>query len=584
MTTNQKTLYKLLVEAWGLLSTQRHFQLMGLVILMICASISEVIGVGVVLPFIGILLSPDPSDQPYIPKTALELIGVEGESVIYLFLVIFSIAVILSAFIRLLLLYANTKYSFAIGSDLSIDLYKKTIHQNYLFHISRSSSIPIDIIITKTNGLIHNCVLSVINLISSCILIFFISLILFIIKPILIFVLFIVISILYFFVLFKSKKKLLNNSNIISKSSENIMKLLQESLGGIREVILGNNHEFYVSRYKDYDSALRKSQGSNISISQSPRYVIEAAGVLLIAISSVVLVVLIGMPKEFALPILAAITLGAQRLIPLIQNTYVSWSNLQGSYHSLRDVIGAIKQPLPNKSSSIIDGLDFHQCIKLNDVYFAYTPNNFILKAVNITIESGDSIGLIGVTGGGKSTLIDLISGLVRPTSGSLTVDNVEIDSSNSASWWDLIAYVPQDIFLFDSTLIENIALGLSIDMIDYDFVIELIKRVNLFDEIMSMPNQLMTHVGERGVQLSGGQKQRIAIARALYKNPKVLILDEATSALDNHTESNIIESIHGFYSHLTIIMVAHRISTLNSCNKIYEIKNKRLIQKDSLI
>jgi ATP-binding cassette subfamily B protein len=277
--------------------------------------------------------------------------------------------------------------------------------------------------------------------------------------------------------------------------------------------------------------------------------------------------------------VLGALALGAQRLLPTLQQAYASWSSIVGSQAAIENVLNLLNKPLLINSIPSNDGkLLFSNQIELCEVWFRYAPElPWVFQNLNLNIKKGKRIGFIGVTGGGKSTLLDIIMGLLSPSKGALKIDGQRISATNLAAWQANIAHVPQTIFLSDATIAENIAFGVALQDIDLDRVKRAAQQAQISTTIESMKLQYSTIVGERGIKLSGGQRQRIGIARALYKEANVLILDEATSALDSETEQAVVEAIENLSPDLTILVIAHRVSTLKSCSQIIEL-NQGLI------
>ena len=274
------------------------------------------------------------------------------------------------------------------------------------------------------------------------------------------------------------------------------------------------------------------------------------------------------------------IAIGAQRLLPLIQQLFLSWANLRSGMGSLDSVLEVLTLPGHSfQNCNDVKRIGFAGSIELKNVSYRYEDgsDDYVLKDISLKINKGDSIGFVGKTGSGKSTLTDLIMGLIKPTIGTLAVDNKQIDSDNLCSWYKSISHVPQDVFLIDASISENIAFGVEGQNISNKRIVQAAKEALIHDVINKLPDKYQTKAGERGVKLSGGQKQRIAIARALYKRSDLLILDEATSALDDHTEKNLLDTIHNLESNLTTIHVAHRINTISSCNRIIRIEDGRI-------
>jgi ATP-binding cassette subfamily B protein len=271
--------------------------------------------------------------------------------------------------------------------------------------------------------------------------------------------------------------------------------------------------------------------------------------------------------------------------LPIIQQVYLSWSSILGYKFSAIDTLNFLDQKIPDyykKDSNY--KIIFKSELHLQSVSFRYNRNQkWILKDLNLTIKKGDRIGLIGTTGSGKSTLVDIIMGLLQPESGDVSVDGVKLNDLNLRNWQNIVSHVPQNIYISDNSILENIAFGIPLNNIDQEFVVECVKKARIFDVINAMPLKFDTIVGERGSKLSGGQRQRIGIARALYKRAEVLIFDEATNALDNETETEVMDSINSIDKNITLIMIAHRLSTLDKCNKIINVENGKIYMQDKI-
>jgi ATP-binding cassette, subfamily B, bacterial PglK len=275
-----------------------------------------------------------------------------------------------------------------------------------------------------------------------------------------------------------------------------------------------------------------------------------------------------------AVPILGALALGAQRMLPAMQQSYSAWTSLRGEQDALQDTLALLEQPLPDYAyQPSPEPISFQRQILFNNISFRYSPQApWVLKNLTLTIAKGSRVGFIGTTGSGKSTLLDLLMCLLPPTEGTFKVDGQAINSTNLRAWQAHIAHVPQAIFLADSSIAENIAFGLPKNEIDHARVRLAAEQAQISDAIESWPQQYNTFVGERGVRLSGGQRQRIGIARALYKQADVIVFDEATSALDNDTEEAVMQAIESLSKDLTILIIAHRLTTLKNCPQIVEL------------
>jgi ATP-binding cassette subfamily B protein len=357
------------------------------------------------------------------------------------------------------------------------------------------------------------------------------------------------------------------------------MKLLQESLGGMREIILDNSHEVFERRLMALQREARRLRTLSNFIQAGPRFVVESAGIALIALLS------IHFSRQpggivAAIPVLGALALGAQRLLPLVQAIYLGWTSYSVNCKHLADVLKLMRVPVrANGSRGTAAERPFSQ-LELRRLCFKYgkCASTLALKDIDLVIARGERIGLIGKTGSGKSTLADVLMGLLLPTSGEMRIDGVVVDEATVAGWQAQIAHVPQAIFLADDTIAANIAFGVEGEP-DNERVRQAAERANLRGFIEQLPEGVMTRVGERGVRLSGGQRQRIGIARALYKKATLLVLDEATSAVDHETEAAIMESVASLDRDLTIILIAHRLTTLAGCDVVYRLDGGSIVE-----
>ena len=563
-----------LAALWCHLSKRRQKQFWLLLILMIIASLSEIISIGLVLPFLGMLIAPEQVYQHQFMQPVIQILGLTRPNQLVLPLTIFFItSALLAGSIRLMLLYVMTRLSFATGADLSISIYRRTLYQEYTVHISRNSSELINGIITKTNTVIHGVLTPILMFISSIILLIGIMVVLFLINISIALSVFISLGLLYWLIVRYTKNHLKYNSKVVADQSTQMIKSLQEGLGGIRDVLIDGTQEFYCQLYRNADLPLRRASGDNQFISGSPRYIMEVIGMTLIAVLAYVMT-----QQEdgmvTAIPVLGSLALGAQKLLPALQQAYSSYSTIKGSNSSLKDVLNLLNQPLPEYADqSPPRPISFEKEIKLTGLDFRYTEDSpWVLKNINLSLEKGMRIGFIGVTGSGKSTLLDIIMGVLSSTNGELTIDQQPINSKNRRAWQAHIAHVPQNIYLADSSIEENIAFGIVKEKIDRQRVKKAAQQAQISELIEEWKDGYQTLVGELGVRLSGGQRQRIGIARALYKRADVLIFDEATNALDSQTEQAVMESIEGLASELTVFIIAHRLTTLKNCDKIIKL------------
>jgi ABC-type multidrug transport system fused ATPase/permease subunit len=564
---------QLLSRLWHHISPRRRGQLGLLLVLMILASFAEIFSIGAVLPFLSVLTAPahifaHPAVQPIVHTLGLT----QPEQLLLPFTLIFGLAVLIAGAMRLLLLWASARLSFAAGADISISIYRRTLYQPYAVHCARNSSDVINGISGKT-GVAINIINMLLALIGSGAMLIAILFALLVVDPVIALAAFGGFGLIYGVIIRMTRKRLLINSQIAARESTYVIKSLQEGLGGIRDVLIDGSQATYCQIYRSADLSLRRVQGNNAFISASPRYGIEALGMLLIATLAFSLAQQAdGIAK--AIPILGALALGAQRLLPALQQAYGAWSYILGGQASLQDTLELLDQPLPDYAGQpAAEPLPFRQQIILKQLAFRYSSQTpWVLKNLDLTIAKGSRIGFIGLTGSGKSTLLDIVMGLLQPTKGLIEIDGQPVTPGNHRAWQAHIAHVPQAIFLADSSIEENIAFGVPYDKIDYGRVHQAAQQAQIADTIQSWPKQYQTFVGERGIRLSGGQRQRIGIARALYKQADVIIFDEATSALDNETEQAVMQAIDGLSADLTLLIIAHRLTTLKNCTQIVEL------------
>jgi ATP-binding cassette, subfamily B, bacterial PglK len=567
----------LLHGLWGHTSRRRRFQFLLVLVLTIIASFSEMLTIGAVFPFVTSLISPEKLFEFDWLKPVISYFNIKSTHDMVLVLTSgFCLLAIFAGLLRVSLLWASNQLSCRIGTDLSIDIYKRTLYQPYSVHINRNSSTLISGLTVKSNSVVSGVLNPILVLISSLMMLTAILISLLIIDYMVALYAMGIFSVIYISIIKFTKKRLKANSAVVTSELTYAVKALQEGLGGIRDVLIDGTQETYCKTYQSADYKMRRAQANTLFIGQCPRYLIEAFGTMLIALIACQLV-LGERGLDGALPVLGALALGAQRMLPIIQQAFSSWATISGNYGNLKDTLDLLNQPLPEKHHSpATETLSFERTIKLNKISFKYNEesNETVIKQISLDIPKGARYGFIGETGSGKSTLLDILMGLLEPTSGSLEIDGVVIKKQNQRGWQSLIAHVPQTIFLTDTSVAENIAFGVPKTGIDMKKVMQAAKQAQIADLIEGWPKKYETVVGERGVKLSGGQRQRIGIARALYKNAQVIVFDEATSALDTKTESAVMQAVQHLGQHVTLIMIAHRLSTLSLCDKIIELKN----------
>lgn len=563
---------------YGLISVKRKRQLAVLMVLMLLGGLSELVTIGAIVPLLGLLA--DESGSFEIGGQSLlawfSKFGFGDLDALRLMLVaLFVSAVIVAGAVRLLLLYMLAEFNFGLAHDLTIEVFRKTLLQPYSVHVNLNSSEVVSALsrIDSLAGVVYAMLAGV----SAVVIAGFIASALIIVSPfgaggaILCF------GVFYLTMGRVAKRRLAINSSRGGPTLSARVKAVQEALGGIRDVILDHSQEIHVAKLGAADKQYRESQASTYFLGPSPRFVIETIG--MVAIASVAY--LISQKSGgllAALPVFAAIVLAAQRLLPLIQQIYQGWATLSGNSHVIQDVINQLHQEVKPSIEANSSVPHLSTSIDLCNVGFTY-PGSTALALSNVTISlaKGKTIGVVGATGGGKSTLLDLILGLLEPTQGWIEVDGYKLQPSDLKAWQRQVCHVPQAIFLSDSSFAENIALGVPVDQIDIERIHLIVNELRLAGLIDCASDGIWARVGERGAFLSGGQRQRIGIARALYKNAPIMVLDEATSALDDETERLVMETVRRMSPDATVILVAHRKQPLAYCDAVLNVVHGRV-------
>ena len=556
------------------LPARRRRQLWGTIALMLLGALAEVVSVGAVLPFLAVLTNPD-------KLAAIPMVGglldrlPPGTNLVAITATAFIGLFIVSGLIRLALAWVSQALAFNIAYDLSIAAFAKLIRQPYQYYVERHSGEALSQF-EKLHHITFTILLSGTQaLISSVVAVMLIALLIAVNPQVALVSAGLLVG-TYVLISIAVQGVLRRNSQAGSLHATLRVKRVQEALGGIRDILLDRSQPAFERAFNFSANRFRHVSTVNAFISQSPRIVIEMLGMVMIGAYAWLLA---GRPGGVAaaIPMLGALALGAQRLLPLLQQSYVGWSSFLGNRQQVTDVLELLSledrtPPAPPAEHDV-----FHQSIRFDRVGFAYPVGDAVLHDVDFTIRKGERIGIAGTTGSGKSTLMDLLLGLLQPTSGTILIDGHPLDDTLRGGWQAEIAHVPQAIYLADDTLAANIAFGVPDDAVDSARITAAARSAGIADFIDSLPEGYQTTTGERGIRLSGGQRQRIGIARALYKNASVLVFDEATSALDNRTEQGIMDSVAGLARDMTIIMIAHRLTTLKGCDRIIHLEAGRI-------
>jgi ATP-binding cassette subfamily B protein len=537
---------------------------------MVIASVAEVLSIGAVLPFLAVLASPQKVLENATLQPIIQFLQIQSAQELLLpFTLFFVGATIFAGFARVALLLIQTRLSMEIGSDLSVQVYERTLYQPYSFHLSRNSS-EILAGTRKAEDLVLYFIQPLLVVLSSFVILSAVVGSLLFIQPYIAFSTFFGFGLIYFALVIITKRRIHKNSHTIAALRVKVAKAIQEGLGGIRDVIMNGTQPVYSRLYKEAFIPLQLALASNQVIAGSPRFGVEALGMGLIAGLAYILAVRGGAD---VIPMLGALALGAQRLLPILQQIYNSYIVIKGNQANIMDALDLLEQPVQQAYTRYVEPTAFETAVTLKDISFRYTQQGpWVLRHLNLRITKGSRIGFVGSTGSGKSTLIDIVMGLLSPCEGQILIDGSPVTTQNNRAWQANISHVPQHIYLTDASILENIAFGESRDTINLQRVERAAVQAQIAKTIEGFPKGYDTLVGERGVRLSGGQRQRIGIARALYKRSNVIIFDEATSALDNQTEAAVMQTVNNLGRDITVLIIAHRLTTLKSCDQIVEL------------
>ena len=548
---------------------------------MLASGVAELLSLGAVLPFLAVLSDPERLwQQPLVQALAGRVGFTQTSELLLPATLTFAVAAVLAAVVRLANLWLNGRLAAAVGSDLSCEAYRRTLYQPYGVHVQRNSAAVITGTITQIARTV-DALTALLQLVTAAVVATGLLAGLLLIDWAVALGAAALFGSVYGLLAITSRQELQRNSQRIAAAAKQQIKALQEGLGAIRDVLLDGNQGTYVAIYRQADLPQRQLQAKNQFLSTFPRYALEALGMVALALLGGLLVQQQGAGGA-VIPLLGALALGAQRLLPALQQVYANWSSLKGFNADLAGVLAMLNQPLP-PLVRMGEPLPLREGIRMVGVYFRYGPEQpEVLRGLDLEIRRGERIGLIGSTGSGKSTTVDLLMGLLSPTAGRVLVDGMNLHDpahlERLTAWRAAIAHVPQSIYLADSSIAENIAFGVARDQIDLARVQQAAAQAQIASFVEAIPDGYNSFVGERGIRLSGGQRQRIGIARALYRQARVLVFDEATSALDTGTEQDLMDAVNQLSKELTVVMIAHRLSTVRTCDRVIRLEQGRLM------
>jgi len=572
-----------LIKLFYLMNPEQRRKFAFLQILVIVMAIFELIGIASIGPFMVLV-----SDFSVLEgdNFIARIYSVSGLTNHYDFTFLIGILVLLllliGSFISMYTTWVLSIFGQEVGVKIGDRLFEFYLNKPWLYHTSVSSSTLTKQISVEANRITTGVITPLMQLNSKIITAIFISIALLFYNPLITISALIIFTLSYYIIYRIVRYRLSINGDMVSQSSKERFKLMAEGFGGVRDILLSRCQNNYVNIFVRSGDKYSHHHGETIALAHVPRYIME-----FVVFGSLIIFLLYLLNKyngEFGmiLPVLSIYTLASFKIIPALQQIYASIVLIRGNISSFDSIKQDLEESFDMANNSISKNnksLLIRDSIELNGIQFTYPGKNIpAIEGLNIKIPVNKIIGISGSSGSGKSTIIDILIGLIQPDKGEILIDGTPLLSENIGNWQDKIGFVAQSIFLSDASIMENIAFGLSKNDIDISKVHRAIELSHLSKVIAELPKGVETMVGERGVQLSGGQRQRIGIARALYHDPEILIFDEATSALDGTTEKTIMDAIHDFSGLKTIIMIAHRLTTLKKCDLIYFIDQGRVV------
>ena len=575
---------KVIKQLFSLLTDKQLKQFYILQVLVVVMAFTELLGIASIAPFMALVGDISILETNTVFSEIYQFSGLNNPTD-FLFYSGFFVLIMLtvSTIVSMFTIWKLSIFGARIGTEIADLLYTYYMQQSWQFHASSSSAQLTKQVSTEAARISIGIMQPLVQMNAKIVLAAFISISIVIYDPLIAILGLVIFSLAYFLLYSLVREKLAANGDKLSEISTERFRLMNEGFGGIKDVLLLDRSHDFIESFQNSGKVFARAQGTNIAISQVPRYFIE-----LIAFGAMISLVLLLIKLHAGnlgevLPILAVYALAAFKLLPALQQIYSSVSQIKGNIAAFEAVKEDLErafnsQKLINSGSSPIP-IYLRKSIVLKDIEFSYPGKHRVaINGVNMNIPVNSVIGLVGSSGSGKSTLIDLLLGLLTPQQGSLYIDDTRITATNKRAWQDLLGFVPQSIFLSEGTIAENIAFGIPKKDIALNKVNRALILANLSELVAQLPDGINTKVGERGVQLSGGQRQRIGIARALYHEAEVLVFDEATSALDGITEKIVMDAIHEFSGQKTIIMIAHRLKTVEKCDLIYFMEQGKII------
>lgn len=570
-----------------LLSSVEKKKLIILMFMILIMALVDMLGVASIMPFMAVLANPELIEtNKILAEMYVYSKSADKESFFFILGLIVFFILVFSLFFKGMTTYFQIRFAMMCEYTIGKRFIEGYIHQPYVWFLNRHSAELGKNILSEVQNVILNVVMPFITIFSQGAVVIAIFVLLLFIDTLLSLSVCFFLGLFYFGIYKIMSRKLSSIGQSRLEANEGRFTAVIETFAASKEIKIGNHEDVCIKRFSNPAKIYAKQQIAAEVISTLPRFMFEA-----IAFGGLMLVILYLMSSKGnfsnSIPIVTLYAFAGYRLMPALQFIYRAVSQIRFAEASLNFLYNdLIKLKKLNSGSKNFNIIKFENDIQLKNIIFKY-PNsdNLVLKKLSLKILAKNAVALVGKTGSGKTTIVDLIMGILNPLNGTLEVDGNIIDSNNCKSWQKIIGYVPQQIYLANDTIEANIAFGIDVDKINSLEIERSAKIANLHEFVTNqLPEGYKTFVGERGVRLSGGQRQRIAIARALYHNPKVLIMDEATSALDGLTEKAIMQTINVLRNDITIIIIAHRLSTVRECDQIYLVDDGKIIAQGNFL
>lgn len=583
---NIKTFFQMFRQLMFILNRRQKKRFAGLVLGSILVAMLETLGISVIIPFILVMLSPDEFLQNRYVQIFVNILGLtEYLQVLLAVALVIILVYVLKSAIVLSISFFQARFRNELERDLSNMMLNSYLHQDYLFHINTNSSEVVRSVHSDISG-VASVVENFSSIASEGLTTLLIGIFLICINPVMAVILLVLAGLTSLGIIVAFKKKTNISGEQCRNAFQKKIQYIQQSENGIKDIIVKRKYAYFMEQFKRYSQQACHYNTIYLTIAKVPSRIIEVVFIAGLLLSSIFCIGRGGNASLYVTQ-LGTFAVAAVRILPSISNIAVYMNNLiyfrptvEATYQSLLDGVGSSYKQIGDYAlhrDTQRKETEFKDKIAINNIKWKYADNlDYVLDNVSLEIKRGEAIAIIGPSGAGKTTLVDVLLGLLKPGSGSVTIDGRSI-FEDPAMWAETVGYVPQSLFLLDDTIRNNIAFGIPEEKIDDSRIQKVLEEAQLKDMVDKLPEGLDTNLGEQGLKISGGQRQRIAIARALYADPEILILDEATSALDKDAEAAVMSAVDALHGKKTLVIVAHRLSTIRKCDKIYEVREKKI-------